>query len=135
MWLNPDHGPALLRLAALADAELVWATNWEHQANTMMGPAIGLPTLPVVEFGGGLERREGQPFSWKFGAVGRRAAGRPLAWLDDDFDTYPAARDEFLGRRAADGLVTELIRVDPRTGIGPEHLAAVERWALAVRPA
>jgi len=129
MWLNPAHGPALLELAAQAGAELAWATSWEHQANTMMGPAIGLPTLPVVEFGD-LTPRRGRTFTWKFGPVGRFAAGRPLAWLDDDFDTYPAARDAFLAARA--DLTTELIAVNPRTGIDDGHLAELADWVRSL---
>ncbi|GAA4422218.1 HAD domain-containing protein [Actinokineospora soli] len=114
MRLNPAHGPALL--AAAAGADLVWATTWGHQANTMVGPAIGLPALPVVEcaqVGSG----------WKFAAVSRYAGPRPLVWLDDDFDLYPAARDAFLDRRR--DAVTALVRVDPSTGITDAHLAAV----------
>lgn len=132
MWLNPTHGPALVELAERADAELVWATNWEHQANTMMGPAIGLPALPVIEFGDCLEPRPGQPFTWKYGPVARYAAGRPLAWLDDDFDAYPAARDTFVDKRRAAGLSTELIKVNPRTGITDEHLAAIATWTRSL---
>nr|WP_042180751.1 HAD domain-containing protein [Kibdelosporangium sp. MJ126-NF4]CEL14561.1 putative secreted protein [Kibdelosporangium sp. MJ126-NF4] len=114
MWLNPGHGSELL--AAAGEAELVWATTWEHKANTMVGPAIGLPVLPVIEFGQtGME--------WKFPAVARYAGDRPVIWLDDDFDMYTTARDEFLRSRA--GLVSELIRVDPRTGITRMELAAV----------
>ncbi|MER6758568.1 MULTISPECIES: hypothetical protein [Amycolatopsis] len=61
---------------------------------------------------------------WKFGAVGRFAAGRPLAWLDNDFDLFPSARQRFLERRG--GIATALIPVNPATGIGPDHLAAAE---------
>ena len=46
VWLNPDHGPALTGLPV----ELVWATTWEHEANRLIGPRIGLPSLPVVEW-------------------------------------------------------------------------------------
>lgn len=114
MWLNPGHGRALLDAAG--SAELVWATTWEHKANTMIGPAIGLPVLPVIEFGQtGTE--------WKFAAVARYARGRPLVWLDDDFDMYTKARDEFLSART--GLMSELVRVDPHTGITQAELAAV----------
>lgn len=104
MWLNPEHGVELNRLGA----QLVWATTREHKANTMIGPAIGLPNLPVITFGA-----EQASSSWKYAAVDRYAAGRPLAWLDDDFDLFPTARDGFL---------------DPRTGITREHLTAVEKW-------
>jgi hypothetical protein len=61
--------------------------------------------LPVVQFGPSTS-------GWKFRAVGRFAAGRPLAWPDDDFDLYPRERDAFLDRREEG---TELVRVDPRT--------------------
>ncbi|ALG11040.1 HAD domain-containing protein [Kibdelosporangium phytohabitans] len=114
MWLDPGVGAALMDAAG--EAELVWATTWEHKANTMIGPAVGLPVLPVIEFGQtGTE--------WKFPAVARYAGDRPLVWLDDDFDMYTGARDEFLRSRA--GLMSELIRVDPRTGITQAELAAV----------
>ncbi|WP_370970878.1 hypothetical protein [Amycolatopsis sp. cg9] len=122
IWLNPDHGPTLLALAAAANAELAWATSWEHRANRQIGPAIGLPPLPVVEFAGP------QP-SWKFGPVGRFAAGRPLAWFDDDFDLFPAARQAFLDRRAE--LPTELIPVDAHTGLTSEHFDRLATWLRA----
>lgn len=117
-WLNPEHGPALLAVAERTGAELAWATTWEHRANTTVGPALGLPSLPVV----GVRAYEGKA-DWKFGAVGRFARGRPLAWLDDDFDLFPTARRAFLHRRRD---VTALIAVDPATGITADHLAAAD---------
>ncbi|MFG1641883.1 hypothetical protein ACGFMK_16480 [Amycolatopsis sp. NPDC049252] len=123
IWLNPAHGPALLALAGSADAEPAWATSWEDRANAQVGPAIGLPPLPVVRFAGQLEAR---PTTWKFGPVARFAAGRPLAWFDDDFDLFPAARQTFLDRRG--DLPTELIAVDPHTGLAAEHFDALESW-------
>jgi hypothetical protein len=122
LWLNPTHGPDLCALAERADAQLAWATTWEHRANTVIAPVIGLPNLPVIDVGGAGE-------SWKFPAVARYAGDRPLVWLDDDFDLFPAARDHFLaGRRAP----TELLRVDPRLGLSGEDLHAVELWLLSV---
>lgn len=132
MWLNPTLGNALVAVADQAGLELVWATNWEHQANTMVGPAIGLPALPVIEFPAGLQRLPGQRFTWKYGPVARYATGRPLAWLDDDFDVYPAARDAFVERRRAANLSTELITVNPRTGITDDHLETVKAWARSL---
>lgn len=115
MWLNPTHGPALLRAAGAA--ELVWATTWEHKANTMIGPAVRLPVLPVIEFG---------TDTWKFDAVARYAAGRPLVWLDDDFDMFPAERDAFVAGR--DGVPTSLVNVDPKVGITDVELTAVREF-------
>lgn len=46
--LFPEHGEWLRELSARY--ELVWATTWEHLANEHLGPLLGLPELPVVEF-------------------------------------------------------------------------------------
>jgi hypothetical protein len=127
MRLNPDHGADLARLAARTGAELVWATTWEHKANTMVGPAIGLPSLRVIEFAAYADQS-----TWKFTAVSRFARGRALAWLDDDFDMYPAARDAFLDRRHSSALPTFLARVNPRTGMTPEDLSSIETWLHAL---
>lgn len=116
-WLDPSHGPRLLALAADLDAELAWCTTWEDDANRYVGPALGLPPLRVV----GLRAYEGRS-GWKFPAVGRFAAGRPLAWLDDDFGLFPAARAEFLARRREP---TALVEVDAARGITDEDLARV----------
>jgi hypothetical protein len=130
VWLRPDHGPWLLALAERTGLELVWATTWEHEANDLIGPSIGLPPLPVVEFPHRDRERGWTPESgWKWRAVLDHAAGRPLAWLDDEHDDpdHGAARAEFeLGRQ---GVPTLLCHVDPRRGIEPEHLDRVEAWA------
>ena len=44
--LDPGHGARLLALPC----DLVWATAWEHEANEVVAPRLGLPELPVVEF-------------------------------------------------------------------------------------
>jgi hypothetical protein len=46
VWLNPDHGPALLKLPY----DLVWCTTWQAEANVWIGPHLGLPDLPHVSF-------------------------------------------------------------------------------------
>ena len=58
--------------------------------------------------------------------MARFAAGRPLAWFDDDFDLFPEARREFVERRA--DLPTELIPVDAHTGLMSEHFEHLEAW-------
>ncbi|WP_200881386.1 hypothetical protein [Nocardia otitidiscaviarum] len=80
VWLNPSHGPALL---ALADRfELVWATTWEHDANTYIAPVIGLPELPVVEWQ--TTKRFGPDgIFFKTEELVAHAAGRPFVWIDD----------------------------------------------------
>ncbi|TDV51031.1 HAD domain-containing protein [Actinophytocola oryzae] len=123
VWLNPCHGAQLLALAEETGLTLVWATTWQHEANDRIGPAVGLPRLPVVEFPG--LTTSGWDEEWKWPAVADYAAGRPLAWLDDEHDRTGA--EEFTRRRA--GAPTLLCHVDPRQGLGPAHLAQVRDWA------
>lgn len=121
VWLNPAHGPMLLDLAEKARAELVWATTWGHQANEHIGHRIGLPELPVVEFG----RISAK--TWKWRAVAKYAEDRPLAWLDDDFDTFSVpGRDDFNDERR--GYPTLLEPISPRLGITVLDLADVADW-------
>lgn len=122
VWLNPDHGPMLLGFAERHRMELAWCTTWEHDANTMIGPRIGLPELPVVEFGFTATR-------WKFGAVLDFAGDRPVAWLDDDFAEFPEFRDEFLAARG--DRPTLLHHVSPRIGLTQADLDAVAQWCPA----
>lgn len=119
VWLNPEHGPMLLSLPV----ELVWATTWQHDANEWIGPHIGLPELPVVEWP---ERVPGDPDDarlWKTQPVAEYAAGRPFAWVDDQLtgadvrwcaDEYPAP--------------TLLLPIDPAIGLRRFDIAAIERW-------
>lgn len=127
VWLNPEHGPLLLRFAAEHDVELVWATTWEHDANTMIAPLIGLPQLPVIEWPYEADDR------WKFGPVLAYAGTRALAWLDDDFRRFPAEQEWFQQERAARGALTLLHHVDPATGLVAADLDAVAAWLRAVR--
>lgn len=123
VWLNPEHGPMLLTFAEKTGAELVWATTWEDGANEHIGPRIGLPELPVVHFGTSLGRHD-----WKWLAVADYAAGRPLAWLDDDFAHFqwPATQTTF--KEARGDLPTMLYTINPGIGMRKEDLDAIEQW-------
>ncbi|HEX6352141.1 HAD domain-containing protein [Actinophytocola sp.] len=121
-WLRPEHGPALRGLAERTGAELVWASSWAHDANITVGAVLGLPPLPVIEFAG--PHADTGP-AWKYRAVARFAYGRPLAWLDDDFDLRAGAKEEFLARR---DVPTLLVPIDPAVGVTDADLASVERW-------
>jgi hypothetical protein len=125
--LNPAHGPRLLALAERVGLELVWATTWEHEANEAIGPRIGLPVLPVVEFGLRIHAR-----LWKWAAVAEYAGTRPLAWLDDDFTRWQDNSAGFVAARY--GIETLLIQVDPATGVVAPDLTAIESWAARLAP-
>jgi hypothetical protein len=137
--LHPGHGALLRALADETGLELVWATAWEHSANRRVAPAIGLDDLPVIEFPatdverdsrGRLTWRTGG--GWKWPAVCAYAAGRPLAWLDDEHDhvDYAAARSTFHRDRV--GCQTLLCHVDPRRGLSSDHLDQIRNWAAAL---
>lgn len=80
VWLNPAHGPALLRLGY----DLCWATTWMDTANEWIAPAIGLPRLPYVDFGDRLfvERPDG--VHWKTEAIAHHVNPR-LGLREGDF--------------------------------------------------
>jgi hypothetical protein len=125
VWLHPDHGALLRAFAERHGAELVWATTWEHDANTMIGPVIGLPELPVIEFGDHISAQE-----WKYPAVAKYAGGRPFVWFDDDFeaagpDRQHALRQFEIARKTTPTL---LHHVDPKIGLTEADLAAAGAW-------
>ncbi|HEX5403416.1 MAG TPA: HAD domain-containing protein [Pseudonocardiaceae bacterium] len=134
--LNSGHGALLRALAAETGLELVWATAWRHAANERIAPAIGLDPLPVIEYPAAdmTEDERGRLYwrpdgGWKWPAVAAYAAGRPLAWLDDEHDgaRYATARAAFDRDRA--GSPTLLCHVDPRYGLLAGHLDRIRNWA------
>jgi hypothetical protein len=139
VWLHPGHGAVLRALAEETGLLLVWATAWQHDANARVAPAIGLDSLPVIEFpeadaqvdaAGRLRWRVGG--GWKWPAVTAFAAGRPLAWLDDEHngEGYVTARTAFDRDRA--GSPTFLCHVDPRQGLGAGHMDEIRGWAAGL---
>lgn len=127
--LNPGHGPALLALADVFD--LVWATAWEDGANADIAPLIGLPSLPVIEFGIDYEKVRddairfgvGNRLHWKSPAVAAYTAGRPFVWFDDELSVLD---EEFF---AGGDLPCALRRIDPARGLTTADLAAARAWA------
>ncbi|NUR62673.1 MAG: hypothetical protein HOV87_29065 [Catenulispora sp.] len=121
------------RLAALP-GELVWATAWEHEANTEIAPRIGLPQLPVVEWGGEsvVEVLEDDflGLHWKTRLLVRWADGRDFVWFDDeptDIDVTWVA-DNHRGR----ALVYRVPQ--PTVGLTDGDFEALERWLTAGAP-
>lgn len=118
VWLHPDHGEELLDLPY----ELVWATAWEQEANTYVGPRIGLPELLVVTWStrdgygpGGTHRKTID--------VIRYAAGRPFVWLDDQL----SAVDRAYVQEHHPGPAW-LYDVDPADGLGLDDFEALAQW-------
>ncbi|MFG2822083.1 hypothetical protein ACGFX4_21975 [Kitasatospora sp. NPDC048365] len=119
MWLNPSHGPALLALPY----DLVWCTAWRSEANTGIGPFIGLPELPAIEWE---SMFHGDPdgLHWKTRQLSAWAGGRPLVWVDDEAEPHDAA-----WLAAHHPAPARVLIVDHRHGLRPADFATLTTWA------
>jgi hypothetical protein len=116
--LNPAHGAALRALIDRFD--LVWATTWEDKANALIGPRVGLPSLPVIHFD--LRHHDGA----KWPDVARFVGDRPVCWLEDD----PGRGEISWAQRRNNLIPTRIIKVSPYSGLMPSDLAVAERFYL-----
>lgn len=120
--LNPEHGR---RLAALP-CDLVWATAWEHEANEVIAPWLGLPQLPVVEWPEPSDddlRDERLGLNWKTRTLIAWAAGRPFAWIDDEVTVV----DRMWVRQHHPGPAL-VHRVDPQRGLTDADYKILGDW-------
>jgi hypothetical protein len=112
-------GPQLRRLADIY--ELIWATGWEDRANDHLPRLLGLPAeLPCLRFNG---RARFGTAHWKVGALDEYAGDRPLAWIDDSFDS---GCRRWAAKRPAPTL---LIATEPEIGITEAHTDELLAWA------
>ncbi|MGI5351633.1 hypothetical protein ACQEU8_26145 [Streptomyces sp. CA-250714] len=117
--LNAAHGERLLGLGY----DLVWATAWGTEANEYIGPLLGLPRLPVIEWGDEIvPELDGLLFKTRH--VVAWAAGRPFAWVDD---ALTARERRFVGAHHPGPAL--LHHVDPRRGLREDDFTALARWA------
>ncbi|SDO62050.1 hypothetical protein [Actinacidiphila guanduensis] len=125
VWLNPQHGPALLRLGF----ELCWATTWMNEANRWIAPTLGLPELPFVDFGDALLQQRPDGVHWKTGPLVEYADGRPFAWVDDE-QTDPD-RTYVTAHHPGPGL---LHHVNPRLGLREPDFHTLATFARSLHP-
>ncbi|MFJ8886088.1 HAD domain-containing protein [Streptomyces sp. NPDC102402] len=118
--LSPAHGDELLALAARY--ELVWATTWKDEANEWVGPRIGLPSLPYIDWPAMHALRPDGTY-WKTRHVVDYADGRPFAWVDDEISDLDRAwvAAHHPGRSL-------LLRVDPWVGLVREDFETLAQW-------
>ncbi|RAY13793.1 hypothetical protein DPM19_19265 [Actinomadura craniellae] len=121
--LDPRVG---LRLAALP-CDLVWATTWEDEANTVIAPRIGLPRLPVVNWPEPAieDEREDQWFGlcWKTRPLVTWANRRPFIWVDDEITD--ADQDWVSAHHPGRAL---LHRVPPARGLTDADFTTLDHW-------
>ncbi|QWF85793.1 hypothetical protein [Amycolatopsis sp. CA-230715] len=122
VWLNLDHGSWLRELTDRG-AELAWATSWGIRAVDWIAPRLGLPEMHVIDV-----PNHGPAFGWspKMSPIKKWAAGRPVAWLDDQFGgkEYGWADD----RRDEDGIPTLIVPVGSARGLLRQHVDEVLGW-------
>jgi hypothetical protein len=114
-------GDRLRRLSELF--ELAWASGWEEKANFYLPNLLGLPELPYVSFDGAVAAGAAH---WKLAPLEEFAAGRALAWVDDNFDE---SCFEWAERR---GQPTLLVPTETHLGLEEAHVAALEAWAAVL---
>lgn len=103
--------------------ELVWASGWEDKANFYLPALLGLPDLPHVSFDGAVAAGAAH---WKLGPIDEYATGRPLAWVDDNFDH---SCFEWAERREQPTL---LVPTETHLGLEEGHVEALRQWALSL---
>ncbi|MET8078785.1 HAD domain-containing protein [Streptomyces sp. NPDC005303] len=120
--LLPRVNPALgARLTSLGCA-LVWATTWGDDANAVMAPWLGLPTLPLVDWPDSDDDEAGD-LHWKTRPLVSWAAGRPFVWIDDEITD--ADRVWVAAHHPEPAL---LHRVDHRVGLTEGDFSVLEEW-------
>lgn len=120
VWLNPDHGPALLTLGL----DLVWGTTWMGEARDFIAPVLGLPDLPYVDFGNDLEADPGDGLHWKTKPLLAYAGDRPFCWVDDEIT------DRDRAYVAAHHPAPALLHwVDPRRGLLEDDFTTLATFA------
>jgi hypothetical protein len=139
LLLNQQHGTELNALAETFD--LVWATSWEHGANRLIAPRLGLPdTLPVITWPADARETARPGLSWKTAHVAEWSGGRPFVWLDDEVSSadrdYLLAYDEHsAGSPTQQGDAQSrrffLHPVAPEHGLVQQDFELIREWAGA----
>lgn len=103
--------------------ELTWATGWEDKANFYLPTLLGIPELPYVSFDDAVAAGVAH---WKLGPLEEFAAGRPLAWIDDNFD------DSCFAWAESREQPTLLVPTETHLGLEEAHVDALEAWVRSL---
>jgi hypothetical protein len=100
---------------AIAPLGEVWASSWQADADTLIGPKVGLPPLGFVALGRpDITTSRPCGYLWKRDPVSAWLGDRPAAWIGDDFTRLDHA---WAARGNADGIPTLIVQPDPRIGL------------------
>jgi hypothetical protein len=124
VWRGHGHGAELLALAE--HYELVWATTWKGEANEWIGPHLGLPELPFIDWPQ-MHGRAPRGTFWKTQYILQYAPGRPFAWIDDDIGRLD---HEYVEQNHLAAAL--LLRIDERIGLTRPDFDTLAEWAAAL---
>ena len=100
--------------------EIKWLTTWVDQANSILAPALGLPTLEVV--GSQNDMIPSMPW-WKLALAQREAAERDVIWTDDDMPFSSSAQQWV---KSLDNMLA-IAPADSR-GLTHDHLDLIRKF-------
>jgi hypothetical protein len=133
--LSSEHGPALNGLIR-DHVDMVWATTWADDANTLISPLLGIPNdLPVLTWPTGTaetQRRQGRNGSWKTHHIAawlaQHAPDRPWVWVDDEINRYDRTwfKQWYLTSRPVPHL---LMRIEAGRGLVADDFDTITHWA------
>lgn len=127
VWLKDAHGPQIMALGKYF--ELVWASTWGPEANTWIGPAIGLPELKYVDFWAENKNPEKPERTngvyWKVPHLLSYAAGRPFVWVDDEVTQVDR---EYIAANHPEPALAH--HVNPRLGLLDEDFTMLAAWVV-----
>ncbi|GES30554.1 HAD domain-containing protein [Streptomyces angustmyceticus] len=127
VWLDPTHGPMLMDVIRTGLVTPAWCTSWRQDATTLIGPLLGLPSLPHVDLPHPqITTSHPNGYLWKRDHVDAWLGDAPAVWIDDDFTSLDHAWAE---ERTTRGAATLLIQPAPRAGLQAAHVAETRAWA------
>ncbi|MDQ1038590.1 hypothetical protein QFZ75_005006 [Streptomyces sp. V3I8] len=117
--LVPGIGPHLMALGC----DLVWATTWAEEANEVVAPRLGLPSLPVVQWPDTHDDAGPHGLHWKTPHLVEWADRQPFIWVDDEISDMD--RLWVTAQHAGPSL---LHRVDPTKGLTEADFPTFAAW-------
>lgn len=120
--LRASDGPRLMSLGC----EVIWATAWEDEANEWIGPKVGLPELPFIDW---IDKNHWniERLHWKTKRILQWMSVHrpdvPFIWIDDEV----TRRDkDWITEFGSTGSTTLL--VPPNKGLEDGHFARIDEW-------
>lgn len=111
----------------------VWCTMWDHEANLLLAPLLGLPDLPVVPC-----HENAMNHMWsdkirtlhhKIDPILDHVDNRAFAWIDDEIGDHDHA---WAAERDDEVAPTLLMWIDQRMGLLEHHVNKLIDWAKKI---